>query len=632
MEGCQGVLIANLYGEKEVYGANATQVVVSKNRGDYWEPLVSMPNTVLDIAVDHIKSRLYIVISGNRIFQFENDELTEITTRLPKDQYNNQSLRSVAVDPNDPNIIYAAGPKDLYKSDASVKRSEDGGQTWEIITPNNRTNNGEELGDGANEVFAVRVNPVTRELWGAGGCYGVWKEIPDNRMTLKMTSPDSDTTYIYPDTVAFMAKVAQNIRPIASVEFFNGDELLAIDTIAPYEFTWKDIELGSYMIYAKATDDAGYTAFSGTIPVKMYASALPVVSLVSPENGAEFEFHSNIEIIAEASDPDGSISKVEFFNDNTKLGEALDIPYSFLIENAEEGNYSLIAKATDNTDQTVISTPVKFKVKGEGGAILYFEDFNDGLAQDWVPTAGTWEVVQNQFRNPTSESGVENCIYEGTTFADYTYSVKGNPDWGNRFGVLFNYIDSKNYYLLELSVNPKIAKLIQVFKGNETTLKEGSYTGGGQYVYVKMEVKNDGKTSTVKISDNLVFDQVPTTAITHGKIGLYTWWNPLWFDDVLVEAKGSDFPVVGEKPENRSKDFRIHPNPAADRIYIELENSKYLSNHIEIYNLSGKLVHSEIRPGNHLSLSAEKWGSPGLYIVRVRNDEFSGQQKIIIHK
>jgi len=630
MDGCQGVLIANLYGDKEVYGVNATQVLVSKNKGDSWEEVVTMPNSANDIAIDHIKNRLYIVVGGNRLLQYEKGELTEITSRIPKDQYNEQTIRSVAVDPNNPQIVYIAGAKDIYKTDASVKRSLDGGLTWEIITPNNRTNNGEEIGDGGNEIFSIRVNPATRELWGAGGCYGIWKEIPDNKMTIKMTSPKTDTTYIYPDSVSFVAEVGQNTNPISKVEFYSGEELLATDSVAPFQFKWKNIELGEHEVYAKVTDELGNTAFSGTIPVKMYVSKLPIVSIILPENGTEFDFHSNIEITAEASDPDGEIVKVEFFNNNIKLGEDTEKPYTFLIENAEKGNYSIIAKATDNTNQIISTIPVKITVKREGGAISYFEDFNDDLAQDWVPTAGSWEVVQKQFRNSTTDGGVENCIYEGTTFADYIFSAKGSPDWGNRFGLIFNYIDSKNYYLLELSVNPKTAYLKQILKGSETVLKEASYTGGGQYTNVKMEVKNDGKTTTVKISDQVVFDQIKTTNFTYGKIGLYTWYNPLWFDDVQVAAKGSDFSTGIELVETNSNDFNIFPNPASNYFNVELKNTNSLSNHIEIFNTSGKLVHSEIIFGNQFSIGTEKWGGSGLYLVKVNNDEFSGLKKVII--
>lgn len=174
MTGCKGVLIANLHGEKEVYGANGTQVVKSVNKGETWLVAGIFPDQIADVAIDHLKNRLYVVVKNNRLFIAENGTITEITNRIPVDQYSNRTIKTVAVDPVDPSVVYVAGPMNVYKTDASVKRSVDSGQTWQIITPNVRNKTIQK--DGANEVFAIRVHHRTRELWAAGGCYGVWKE------------------------------------------------------------------------------------------------------------------------------------------------------------------------------------------------------------------------------------------------------------------------------------------------------------------------------------------------------------------------------------------------------------------------------------------------------------------------
>jgi hypothetical protein len=170
-------LIANLIGEKEVYGANGFSLVKSIDKGVSWVVEAALPDNIKDIAIDHIKNRLYIVTSGDRLFIRESGKLTEITSRIPIDQYNNRAIQTVAFDPADPRIVYTAGGRSVYKTDASVKRSLDSGETWEIITPNNRTNKGVDPGDGANEVFAIRVNPKTGDLWAAGGCNEVWKAV-----------------------------------------------------------------------------------------------------------------------------------------------------------------------------------------------------------------------------------------------------------------------------------------------------------------------------------------------------------------------------------------------------------------------------------------------------------------------
>src|SRR5690606_37179105 len=55
----------------------------------------------------------------------------------------------------------------------------------------------------------------------------------------------------------------------------------------------------------------------------------PSVSITTPGNNANFPQPANINIAANATDTDGTISKVEFYNGNDKIGEALRAPYSF---------------------------------------------------------------------------------------------------------------------------------------------------------------------------------------------------------------------------------------------------------------------------------------------------------------
>ncbi len=74
----------------------------------------------------------------------------------------------------------------------------------------------------------------------------------------------------------------------------------------------------------------------------------PVVSITQPAEGAEFNEGDDIIITADASDPCGAVTKVEFYKNNVKLGEDTSAPYSIIWTNAPEGHYVLNAIATDN--------------------------------------------------------------------------------------------------------------------------------------------------------------------------------------------------------------------------------------------------------------------------------------------
>jgi hypothetical protein len=314
------------------------------------------------------------------------------------------------------------------------------------------------------------------------------------------------------------------------------------------------------------------------------------------------------------------------------LGEANIPPYSFIIQNPVVGAHTLTARATDNTNQIVTSLPVVLTIKSPTGEIIYFEDFNDGLAQDWQPAAGTWTVENFQYRHSTS-NGIENCIYTGSTFADYTFSAKIKPDWDNNAGLIFNYTDESNYYFVELDANPQTAALKAVINGGESTLATANYTGGGAGNYVTVEIKNDGKVTTVKINGATVFNAISTPEITYGKIGLYTWWQPVWFDDVDVHAKGIDFSTPVIEFENRQTGLTIFPNPVTGESFtiqtVSLSGKKWL---LKIFDITGVLNYSDFIESENITLNSSQFSNAGIYIVQLISNNHIFTGKIIIQK
>ena len=60
-------------------------------------------------------------------------------------------------------------------------------------------------------------------------------------------------------------------------------------------------------------------------------------------------------IAASATDADGTVAKVEFFNGSTKLGEDTTAPYTYDWTGVAAGSYTLTARATDNLGATTTS-------------------------------------------------------------------------------------------------------------------------------------------------------------------------------------------------------------------------------------------------------------------------------------
>lgn len=74
----------------------------------------------------------------------------------------------------------------------------------------------------------------------------------------------------------------------------------------------------------------------------------PDVELLEPYEGLNFFSPADISISVAASDVDGSISQVEYFVNDSKVGESAFEPYSITLSGLAAGNYNIHAVATDD--------------------------------------------------------------------------------------------------------------------------------------------------------------------------------------------------------------------------------------------------------------------------------------------
>lgn len=89
----------------------------------------------------------------------------------------------------------------------------------------------------------------------------------------------------------------------------------------------------------------------------------PTAAITSPNPGQSFNPPVNITIQATASDPDGSVARVEFYQGSSKLGEDTVAPYSFTWSNVPPGNYRLSVRAVDNLGAAGDSAAIEVRVQ-----------------------------------------------------------------------------------------------------------------------------------------------------------------------------------------------------------------------------------------------------------------------------
>ena len=94
----------------------------------------------------------------------------------------------------------------------------------------------------------------------------------------------------------------------------------------------------------------------------------PAVSITSPALNSKYTNPTNIIVAADAQDFDGSVSRVEFYDNGEKIGEDATSPYS-INWSPQVGYHSLTAIATDNEGVSVSSPPVDIFVNGFGGSL-----------------------------------------------------------------------------------------------------------------------------------------------------------------------------------------------------------------------------------------------------------------------
>ena len=169
---------------------------------------------------------------------------------------------------------------------------------------------------------------------------------PNIPPTVSLSNPSNNATFPAPATVTITATAADADGTISKVDFYNGTTLLNTDNTTPFSFTWTNVLSGSYSLTAIATDNGSVATTSSTINIAV--NQLPAVSIINPLNNATFTAPATVIINAAATDADGTISKVDFYNGATLLGTDISSPFSFTWTNVLPGNYSLTAKATDN--------------------------------------------------------------------------------------------------------------------------------------------------------------------------------------------------------------------------------------------------------------------------------------------
>ena len=103
--------------------------------------------------------------------------------------------------------------------------------------------------------------------------------------SVTLTAPTNGSSFPAPTAVTLAATATDSDGTVAKVEFFSGDTKLGEDASVPYEFTWTPVVAGSYVLTAKATDNAGSSMISDPVTVAVTDNGVPFLANFEPAEG-----------------------------------------------------------------------------------------------------------------------------------------------------------------------------------------------------------------------------------------------------------------------------------------------------------------------------------------------------------
>lgn len=289
-------------------------------------------------------------------------------------------------------------------------------------------------GLGGNEPFVSALAVGTTNLWVTGRfttadnrpASGSASWIPSNAPpVIRLTSPAAGDflPIATPDgvtTVMLMADVLGGSGAVERVEWFNGTNRLGETLGAPFSFAWAEAPAGRFVLWARVTDSRGETGYSQPADVVIDTLNLaPVISLTAPVPGAQFNEGDTVTFRAEATDPDGTVDRVEWYTEaGVRLGTDLVAPYEWVIGAAEAGLLRVFAVATDERGARTRSTTTEVRVNARP------------LVRIVHPIDGAVSVVTNELVIAVEASDPDGRVTRVTLLRDgYPLASMGTPPY-----------------------------------------------------------------------------------------------------------------------------------------------------------------------------------------------------------
>jgi acid phosphatase type 7 len=157
----------------------------------------------------------------------------------------------------------------------------------------------------------------------------------------------------------------------------------------------------------------------------------PTVTLTSPVNDSFLLAPATLRLAAEASDADGTVTKVEFYLGEVKVSETTTSPYTYVEEGVPAGSYTFTAVATDDQGGTQTSAPATLTIYDPTRSWVAYNDHYAGPGTH--PNATAWNAFGTEGGAPGDEGPLHNIQTGASLSANLTilaFDTFGDPACG----------------------------------------------------------------------------------------------------------------------------------------------------------------------------------------------------------
>ncbi|WP_298955205.1 polysaccharide lyase [uncultured Nonlabens sp.] len=402
------------------------------------------------------------------------------------------------------------------------------------------------------------------------------------------------------DNLYLLADASDSDGSISKVELFIDDQFVRKEGLSPYEWGYTGFEIettglsvGNHIFKVVATDNEGeISQDSFTLTVENpNLNIAPSIQFMTPSgNKTVTQGYDNLYLLADASDIDGSISKVELFIDDRFVRKEGLSPYEwgytgFELETTglSVGSHIFKVVATDNDGNV-----------SQDSFTLTVNNFENDVEEEIRAscTFGTPRITG--ISNLNKE--YNNIYVVGSEAPDLSSVKKFSVNWSSTYNDLYSFaLNTKN---------------------------------GIPSYYVDLKNK-----TTYNL--NSAFPEV--TLNNTGILGLDgSYWVNTNVDSFILVSKSSDFSIhfrsVAIAPScssNRSLDAnvdqlipRIYPSPFSD--YLSIVNLPKEASRVSVYDIKGMRLMSfslnQMKKSSSFSLKTSHL-KHGLYLVRIKLED-----------